>query len=71
MITDTALIQTSEQIASFPKLAEYLTQGIRQFPEITVDSIYFYNPARGLLFVSYHQNKPLKPNTEITLYNDP
>ncbi|WP_286141552.1 hypothetical protein, partial [Duncaniella freteri] len=70
MITDTALIQTSEQIASFPKLAEYLTHGIRQFPEITVDSIYFYNPARGLLFVSYHQNKPLKPNTEITLYND-
>ena len=70
MITDTALIQTSEQIASFPKLAEYLTQGIRQFPEIVVDSIYFYNPARGLLFVSYHQKKPLKPNTEITLYND-
>lgn len=35
MITDTALIQTSEQIASFPKLAEYLTQGIRQFRRLS------------------------------------
>ncbi|MDE5997338.1 MAG: hypothetical protein K2G77_03900, partial [Muribaculaceae bacterium] len=42
----------------------------RKFPEIVVDSIYFYNLSRGLLFVEYHQAKPLKPSAEISLYTD-
>ena len=70
MITDTTLIQSAEQVAKYPRLAGYLNRGISRFPEITVDSICFYNPARGLLFVFYHQNKPLKPTAEITLYAD-
>ncbi len=70
MITDTTLMQTSEQIAHFPRLASHLTNGIAQFPEIEVDSVLFYNPHRGLLFVTYHQVKPLKPTSEIYLYDD-
>ena len=70
MITDTTLMQTSERIADFPKLSEHLANGIVQFPEIAVDSILFYNPHRGLLFTTYHQVKPLKPTSEIYLYDD-
>lgn len=61
MVTDTTLMQTTEQIAVFPKLSRHLVEGIAQFPEVKVDSILFYNPHRGLLFVSYHQIMPLKP----------
>lgn len=70
MITDTTLMQTSEQIAYFPKLSAYLADGIAQFSEIETDSILFYNPHRGLLFVTYHQKKPLKPTSEIYLYDE-
>lgn len=70
MVTDTILFQTPAQISSYPKLAHYLANGISQFPELAVDSIYFYNPYRGLLFATYHQIKPLKPTIEISLYND-
>ncbi len=70
MITDTTLMQTAEQIAAYPKLSSHLASGIAQFPEIKVDSVLFYNPHRGLLFVAYHQAKPLKPTSEIGLYND-
>lgn len=70
MVTDTTLIQTPEQMAKYPKLSSYLAKGIAEFSEITVDSIYFYNPHRGLLFVSYHQARPLKPTAEIYLYSD-
>lgn len=65
MITDTTLLQSSRQIADFPKLSEHLANGIAQFPEIEVDSILFYNPHRRLLFATYHQVKPLKPTSEI------
>lgn len=69
MVTDTTLIQTPQQMARYPKLSQFLAKGIAQFPEIAVDSIYFYNPHRGLLFVKYHQVKPLKPTSEISLYD--
>lgn len=70
MITDTTLMQTSGHIADFPKLSEYLADGIAQFPEIAVDSVLFYNPHRRLLFVTYHQVKPLRPTSEIYLHDD-
>ncbi|MDE6577605.1 MAG: hypothetical protein K2J82_11040 [Muribaculaceae bacterium] len=70
MVTDTTLLQTPEQISSYPKFAEFLKKGIRRFPEIMVDSILFYHLERGLLFAEYHQVKPLKPTSEISLYND-
>lgn len=70
MVTDTTLMQTPEQIANFPKLSEHLAKGLAQFPEIAVDSILFYNPHRGLLFATYHQVKPLKPTSEIYLYDE-
>lgn len=70
MITGTKLMQTPEQIADYPKLGAHLADGIAQFPEIMVDSVLFYNPHRGLLFVTYHQIKPLKPTSEITLHTD-
>lgn len=70
MICDTTLIQSAEQLSAYPKLEKHLAKGIAEFPEIIVDSIYFYNPARGLLFASYHHIRPLKPNSEIYLYND-
>lgn len=70
MITDTTLMHTPGRIADFPKLPEHLANGIAQFPEIAVDSILFYNPHRGLLFTTYHQVKPLKPTSEIYLYDD-
>lgn len=69
MVTDTTLIQSAEQLAKYPKLESFLSKGIAQFPEIVVDSIYFYNPHRGLLFAEYHQAKPLEPNSEILLYD--
>lgn len=70
MIKDTTLIQSSEQLERYSKLADYLNKAIGRFPEIFVDSIYFYNPARGLLFASYHHNKPLKPTAEVSLCAD-
>lgn len=70
MVTDTALIQTPEKMCSYSKLSSFLAKGMGQFREIAVDSIYFYNPARGLLFVAYHQVKPLKPTVEVSLHND-
>lgn len=70
LIRDTTLIQTPTQMQKYPKLESYLAKAISQFPEISIDSIYFYNPARGLLFASYHQEKALKPTAEIELYND-
>lgn len=70
LIRDTTLIQTTSQMGEYPKMESYLAKVISQFPEISIDSIYFYNPARGLLFASCHQNKPLKPTAEIRLYND-
>lgn len=70
MITDTTLLQTAEQIEAYPKLSPHLASGIAQFPEIKVGSVLFYNPHRGLLFVIYHQVKPLKPTSEISLYDD-
>lgn len=70
MITDTTLMQTYEQVSAFPKLESHLANGIAQFPEIEVDSILFYNPHRGLLFATYHQVKPLKPTSEIYLYDE-
>lgn len=69
MVTDTTLMQTSAQVAGFPKLASHLADGIARFPEIEVDSVLFYNPNRRLLFVTYHQIKPLKPTSEIFLYD--
>lgn len=69
-VTDTILFQTPARIATYPKLAHYLANGISQFPEIAVDSIYFYNPYRRLLFATYHQVKSLKPTIEISLHND-
>ncbi len=70
MITDTTLIQTSDALVAYPKLEEFLARGIAEFPEIAVDSVLFYNPHRGLLFTAYHQLKPLKPTSEIYLYDD-
>lgn len=70
MLTGTSLLQTPEQISRYPKLEAHLADGIAQFPEIRVDSVLFYNPHRGLLFVTYHQVKPLKPTSEISLHND-
>lgn len=70
MITDTTLVQSPTDIAAYPKLAELVTKGITQFPEIAIDSILFYNPHRGLLFTAYHQVKPLKPTSDICLYDD-
>ncbi|MBD5290255.1 MAG: hypothetical protein HDS26_06190 [Bacteroides sp.] len=70
LIRDTTLIQTSTQLQKYPKLECFLAKVISQFPEISIDSIYFYNPARGLLFASYHQEKALKPTADIKLYND-
>lgn len=70
LIRDTTLIQTPTQIHKYPQLESYLAKVISQFPEISIDSIYFYNPARGLLFATYHQEKALKPTAEIKLYND-
>lgn len=70
MIMDTTLMQSPQHIAGYPELSAHLANGIAQFPEIKVDSILFYNPHRRLLFVSYHQFKPLKPTSEITLYEE-
>ena len=70
LIRDTTLIQTSTQMQKYPKLECFLAKVISQFPEIYIDSIYFYNPTRGLLFAAYHQEKALKPTAEIKLYND-
>lgn len=70
MITDTTLIQNATQLATYPKLEAFLAQGIAKFPEIAVDSIYFYNPNRGLLFATYHDTGSLKPSAEISLYHD-
>lgn len=70
LIRDTTLIQTSTQMQKYPKLESYLAKIISEFPEISIDSIYFFNPARRLLFAAYHQEKALKPTTEIKLYND-
>ena len=70
LIRDTTLIQTPTQMQKYPKLESYLAKVISQFPEIAIDSIYFFNPARSLLFAAYHQEKELKPTSEIKLYND-
>ena len=70
LIRDTTLIQTPMQMQKYPKLESYLAKVISQFPEIVIDSIYFFNPARRLLFATYHQDKALKPTGEIKLYND-
>lgn len=70
MIRDTTLMQSLGQIEDFPKLSQHLTRAIAQFPEIVVDSILFYNPHRKLLFTTYHQVRPLKPTSEIYLYED-
>lgn len=70
MITDSTLMQSHCDLAVFPKLSEHLVDGIAQFPEIEVDSILFYNPHRGLLFTTYHQVRPLKPTSEIYLYDE-
>lgn len=70
MVTDTILLQTHDQISHYPKFKDYLAKALRKFPEIVVDSIYFYDLSRGLLFVEYHQVKPLKPAAEIYLYDD-
>lgn len=70
LITGRNLMQTPEQIAKYPKLSSLLANGIAQFPEIKVDSILFYNRHRGLLFVTYHQEKPLNPTAEIYLYDE-
>ena len=69
-VTDTVLLQTERQISAYPKFRDYLAKGLRTFPEIVVDSIYFYNLSRRLLFVEYHQVKPLKPTTEISLHDE-
>ncbi len=69
-IADTALIQTREQLAVYPKLEGFLAKNIAQFPEIEVDSILFFNPARGLLFVNYHPVKSLRPTAETYLYDE-
>lgn len=47
----------------------FLAKGLRKFPEIVVNSIYVYNLSRKLLFVEYHQVKPLKPTAEVFLYD--
>ncbi len=70
LVRDTSLIQNPTRMLDYPGLTSYLAGGISQFPEIVVDSVYFYNPHRGLLFVTYHQAKPLKPTSEISLVND-
>ena len=70
MIKDTTLFQSFHQIEDFPKLSEHLAYGITRFPEIIVDSILFYQPDRRLLFATYHQVKPLKPTSEIYLYDE-
>ena len=70
LIRDTTLIQSSTQMQKYARLEDFLVKVISRFPEISADSIYFYNPARGLLFASYHQEKALKPTAEIRLYND-
>ncbi|MDE6481076.1 MAG: hypothetical protein K2L45_12505 [Muribaculaceae bacterium] len=70
MVTDTVLLQNQEQISSYPKFKNFLAKALRNFPEIVVDSIYFYNLSRGLLFVEYHQVKPLKPTAEVFLHDD-
>lgn len=70
MVQDTFLIQSSKQLMEYPELEKHLAKGLAEFPEIAVDSILFYNPARGLLFATYHQIKPLKPTTELWLYHD-
>ena len=70
LIRDTTLIQTPAQMLKYPKLESYLAKVISQFPEIVIDSVYFFNPARRLLFAAYHQEKELKPTSEIKLYND-
>lgn len=70
MITDTTLIQTDAQLLRYPELSSYLAKGMEHFPEIAVDSLLFYNQSRRLLFFTYHQVKPLKPLSEIYLYNE-
>lgn len=70
LLTDNSILQTSEQIAPYPDLSSHIAEAIAQFPEIKVDSILFYSPRRKLLFATYHQVKPLKPTTEIFLYDD-
>ncbi|MCM1451509.1 MAG: hypothetical protein NC102_04585 [Clostridium sp.] len=69
-VTDRTLMQSHEQISEYPKLEEHLAKGVAQFSEIVVDSVLFYNPHRGVLFVTYHQAKPLKPTSEISLYDE-
>lgn len=69
MVTDTTLMQNRTQISAFPKLENSLAKGLASFPEIGVDSLLFYNPHRGLLFFTYHLLKPLKPSSEIYLYD--
>lgn len=70
LIRDTTLIQTPTQMQKYHKLESYLAKVVSQFPEIAIDSIYFFNPARRLLFAACHQEKALKPTAEIKLYND-
>lgn len=70
MVVDTTLIQSADQLAPYPELEKHLAREAAEFPEIAVDSILFYNPARGLLFATYHQDKPLKPSSELWAYND-
>ena len=70
MIRDTTLFQSLSQIEDFHKLSGHLSNGIARFPEIKVDSILFYQPDRRLLFTTYHQVKPLKPTSEIYLYDE-
>ncbi len=70
MVTDTILLQTPEQMGVYPKLPGFLAWGMAEFPEIKVDSVLFYNLSRGLLFVKYHQAKPLKPQAKISLVKD-
>lgn len=59
------LIQSEEEIEAYPEMKVHLRKAFSLYPEIEVDSIYFYNPARKLVFASYHQRKPLKPITEL------
>lgn len=65
LVTDTTLIQNDECFTRYPALRPYLNDALGLFPEISVDSILFYNPHRGLVFALYHQEKPMKPVTQI------
>lgn len=65
LVTDTTLVQNDGQLNQYQALRPYLKDALDLFPEITVDSILFYNPHRGLVFALYHQDKPMKPVTQI------